>query len=124
MKHRVALGAILFLMLFLAACAGDQKVSGTVTSTWQWVSTYKCGKTICVTTHYMFVVNNQTYEDDWDGPTIWVGDHVTFTYGWAGVSDLHDNVKHPYNWTWIIIGVLAVVVVGIGEAVHQHIEDE
>lgn len=113
-----------FAFLLLTACAADVKVSGNVTDTWQWVSTYRCGKTICWQTHYMFVVGGQTYEDDWDGPYIRSGDHVSFTSAWYGIKDFHDDESHPYNWTWLIIGGIAVALLGIGEIVHKRIEDD
>ncbi len=102
---------LLLLGLLLAGCGTDSHVSGTVTDTNTWLSSYPCGKSTCFTTHHNFVVSGKTYQDDTDD--VRTGDYVSFDYNTVwGVSNMRDGTVHHDDYTWILVllGIVAGVV--------------
>lgn len=113
--HKVSLGIAalgIMLLLALAGCGTDSHVSGRVTSTNTWISSYPCGKSTCFTTHHTFVVDGQEYQDDWDD--VRTGDVVSFDYNTAwGVSNMQDGTVHHDDYSWVPGLILGAVVIGI-----------
>ncbi|MBA3826110.1 MAG: hypothetical protein H0X24_19695 [Ktedonobacterales bacterium] len=117
---------LLILLFMLFGCGTDSHVSGTVTSTTTWYSSYRCGSVrsrhSCSQRHRSFVVNGQTYQDDADD--VRTGDQVRFDYNTVwGVSKMQDSTVHHDDYTAFLV-VLGLIVVGSAAWIWYRRRDE